>query len=111
VPFGTLSPESRIPVYAKEVGISHAVLCAVCGTSPDRLGQAVRGMKALSNHEGLVLVETLLRLIDLTEAIKPLALPKDVAGIRVVLDAFDSVDANVIRERMNKVLEGNSSTS
>jgi hypothetical protein len=110
VPFGTLSPESRIPVYAKEVGISHAVLCAVCGTSPDRLGQAVRGMKPLSNHEGLMLVETLLRLMDLTEAVKPLGIPKDVAGIKTVLSAFEGIDASVIRERMNKVLEGNRST-
>lgn len=108
MPFGSLSPEIRIPVYAKEVGISHAVLCAVCGTSPDRLGQAVRGMKALSNHEGLLLVETLLRLLDLVEAVKPLALPKDVAGIKTVLSAFDGIDASAIRERMNKVLEGNS---
>lgn len=67
-------------------------------------------MKQLSNGEGLMLVETLLRLMDLTEAVKPLALPKDVAGIKTVLKAFDGIDAGVIRERMNKVLEGNGNT-
>jgi hypothetical protein len=108
VPFGTLSPENRIKTYAQELGISHATLCAVCGTSPDRLGQAVRGMKPLSNEDGLVMVETLLRLLDLVEAIKPLSLPRDVAGIKTVLSAFEGIDASVIRERMNKVLEGNS---
>jgi hypothetical protein len=103
--FGSLSPENRIVDYANALGLTHANVCALAQINPNRLSMAVRGLKALPNEESRRAVEILLRLLKISDAVAPLALPKNLEGMKLILKHFEGVSSDEIRSRMNAIFE------
>lgn len=101
----SLSFESRIPNLARELGLSHAMVSALTNVDAGRLSQCLRGMRSLPNDEGLRIVNLLNRLIALTEAIAPLALPKSVPDILQLAKFFEGRDIERIREQVSQLFE------
>jgi hypothetical protein len=104
--FASLSPEVRGPQMMRELSVSNAFIAALCRIEQTRLSYAFRQLKPLSNEEGLRLTQTLGRLIEIREAVAPLAIDlKNPANARLVLDAFEGQDAEAIRQKVSSLFE------
>jgi len=81
----TLSAENRIRERMQSLGISAAFLAAISGVEATRLSLAFRGIRDLPNEDAMKLLTLTADLVELSEAVKPLALPDDVPGMLRVL--------------------------
>jgi transcriptional regulator with XRE-family HTH domain len=81
----TLSAENRIRERMQSLGISAAFLAAISGVEATRLSLAFRGVRDLKMEDADKLLRLTADLVELSEAIKPLALPNDVPGMARVL--------------------------
>jgi hypothetical protein len=105
--FASLSPEVRAPQMMRELGISSAFISALCRIEQTKLSFAFRQIKPLSNEEGLRLTQTLGRLIEIREAVAPLAIDlKNPSNARLLLDSFEGQDAETIRRKISTLFEG-----
>jgi transcriptional regulator with XRE-family HTH domain len=82
----TLSAENRIRERMKLLGISAAFLAALSGVEATRLSLAFRGVRDLSNEDANALLALTADLVELSEAVKPLALPEDVPGMKRIVE-------------------------
>jgi hypothetical protein len=104
--FASLSAELRAPQLMRELGVSNAFIAALCGIEQTKLSFSFRQIKALSNEESKKLVNTLLRLIELSDAISPLQIDlKNPTNARRVLDAFEGKDLNEVRGNISALFE------
>jgi len=104
--FASLSPESRAPVLMRDLSIGNAYVSALTGIEETRLGKALRQIKELPAEEGRRLIETLLRLIELRDAIFPFVVDsKNPTNARAILDAFEGVESETIRMRVAGLFE------
>jgi hypothetical protein len=104
--FASLSPEVRAPQMMRELGVSNAYVSALCQIEETKLSKAFRQIKALPNEEGRRLTDTLLRLIELREAVAPLLIDlRNPDNARRVLKAFDGQDAEMIRAKISSLFE------
>ena len=104
--FASLSPEVRAPQIMRELGVSGAFVAALCQIEESKLSKALRQLKRLSNEEGLRLIETLNRLTELQKAVAPLAIDlKNPKNARLILEAFEGVDGDTIRERVSGLFQ------
>jgi transcriptional regulator with XRE-family HTH domain len=83
--YATLSAENRIRERMKLLGLSAAFMAAISGVEATRLSLAFRGIRDLSNDDAKTLLDLTTDLVELSEAVKPLALPDDVPGMARVL--------------------------
>lgn len=104
--FAALSPEVRGPELMRELGISNAFVSALCRIESTRLSFAFRQLKPLSNNDGVRLMETLSRLVEIQQSVSPLAVDlRSPETARKVLVAFEGQDAERIREKISKLLQ------
>jgi len=104
--FASLSAENRAIPLLRDLGCSNAFISVVCRIEESRLSRALRLLRPLSNDEGLRLITTLTRLIELRDAVKPLTLDlRDPAQARQTVDAFEGMDEAQVRERISKLFE------
>jgi hypothetical protein len=81
----TLSAENRIRERMQSLRVSAAFLAAISGVEATRLSLAFRGIRDLPNEDATKLLELTRDLVELSEAVKPFALPDDVPGMARVL--------------------------
>jgi hypothetical protein len=104
--FATLSPENRAVPWLRDLGISNAFVSVLCEIEESKLSKALRKLKPLSNEEGLRLITTLNRLIELRDAVLPFVIDtKNPANARALLDAFEGQDAATVRVRVSAIFE------
>ena len=104
--FASLSPEVRGPQMLRELGISNAFVAALCSIEQTKLSLAFRQLKPLTNEEGLRLIRTLGRVIEIREAIAPFQIDlKNAANARLLLDAFEGQDTETIRQKVSALFE------
>jgi hypothetical protein len=102
--FATLSLENRAVPLLRDLGISNAFTSVLVGIEETKLSRALRLLKPLSNDEGLRLIQTLQRLIELRDALRPMCLDlRDPVNTRRVLDAFEGMDSTQLRERVSEL--------
>lgn len=91
------------------LGISAAVLCAVCGVSPSQFSNAVRGLKALDSQVEHKLAVMSLRLLELAENVQPLRLPTDAASLSRLLAYVEEhqISSEQIRFSLLSLFGGN----
>src|SRR6516225_9476447 len=79
--FTTLSAENRALPLLRDLGCSNAFTAALVGIEESRLSRALRLLRPLPNDEGLRLINTLQRLIELRDAMRPLCIDlRPIAG-------------------------------
>jgi len=101
----TLSAENRIRERMKLLGLSAAFVAALSGVDATRLSLAFRGIRDLSNDDAGTLLALTHNLIELSEAVKPLALPNDVPGMKRVMKALEDSSAETIRAKVSTLFE------
>lgn len=102
--FASLSPEVRAPVLMRDLSIGNAYVSALTGIEETRLGKALRQIKELPAEEGRRLIETLVRLSELRDAILPFVIDtKNPANARALLEAFAGQDAAAVRGRVSTI--------
>jgi len=100
--FTTLCAENRALPLLRDLGCSNAFLARLVSIEESKLSRALRLLKPLSNEEGLRLLNTLVRLTELRDAVRPLALDlKNPEQARVTIRAFEGMDAAQVRERVS----------
>jgi len=104
--FASLSAESRAPQLLRELGISLAFVSALTGIEQTKLSLGFRQLKAFSNKDAWVLMNTLTRLIELRESVAPLTIDlKNASNARLVLDSFENMDTEMIREKVSALFQ------
>ena len=101
----TLSAENRIRERMKLLGLSAAFVAALSGVEATRLSLAFRGIRDLSNDDAEKLLSLTLNLVELSEAVKPLALPDDVPGMARVLKALNEQSTEAIRAKISALFD------
>jgi len=101
----TLSAENRIRERMKLLGLSAAFVAALSGVEATRLSLAFRGIRDLSNDDAMKLLLLTENLVELSEAVRPLALPSDVPGMARVLKVFEGQDPEAIRTKISALFE------
>jgi hypothetical protein len=88
----------------RDLGVSNAFTAVLVGIEESRLSRALRLLRPLSNEEGLRLIQTLQRLVELRDAMRPLCIDlRDPAQARKTLDAFEGLDSTQVRERVSEL--------
>jgi hypothetical protein len=104
--FASLSAEVRGPQLMRELNVSAAFVSVLCRIEPTRLSFAFRGLKPLTNEEGLRLTQTLVRLIEIRDSVAPLTIDlRSAANARLVLDAFEGEDAEGIKQKVSELFK------
>ena len=104
--FASLSPEVRAPQIMRDLGVSGAFIAALCRIEESKLSKALRQLKPLTNEEGKRLIETLNRLTELQGAVAPLTVDlRNPQNARLLLDGFDGMDGDMIRERVSALFQ------
>ena len=104
--FTSLSPEVRVPILMRDIGVSIAYVSVLTGIEKTKLSHAFRQLKQLKPEEGMILVETLTRLGEIQIAIAPFSLDlNNPASARVLIKAFEGMDEHEIRRRVSAVFE------
>jgi predicted component of type VI protein secretion system len=104
--FASLSAESRAPQLMRELGISNAFVSALCNIEQTKLSFAFRQMKALPTEDAVKLMLILPRLLELRDALHPLQIDlKNPSNARSILEAFEGMDVETIREKVVTVLK------
>lgn len=86
--------------------VSNAFVAALCKIEQTKLSFAFRQLKPLLNEEGQRLTETLSRLIEIRAAVTPLMIDlRNPANARLVLDAFEGMDSEMIREKVSALFQ------
>jgi hypothetical protein len=99
---GTLSIEARGPAILRDLGCSLAFVSGLTGVEQSKLSLGFRQLKEFNAWESHVLSTTLLRLIEIRDAISPLAIDlRNPTNARLVLDAFKGLDAGEIRQKVS----------
>src|SRR6267154_5530607 len=99
--FASLATEGRAPQMMRELGISNAFVAALCDIEQTKLSFAFRQLKALSNDDSQKLMPILSRLLELRDAVHPLQIDlKNPANARIILEAFEGMDVEAIREKV-----------
>src|SRR5260370_42570549 len=75
--FATLSVENRLRDRMALLNISGAMLAALAGVQPAKISRAFRGLEPLKHDDAQKLLQIAGELMELVEAVKPLALPLD----------------------------------
>ena len=103
MPFASLSAEVRAKKLMQDLGLRQSFVAAICDVGESQLSKAFRGMRELSNEEGLRLITTLTRLAALRDALSPLAIDfRDPRAAQGVLDAFYGFSAEEIHRKVTK---------
>ncbi len=104
--FGSLSLEARGSEMVRELGISLAFLSALTGVERTKLSMGFRQLKKFEYADAAVLSSTLRQLLELRDALTPLTIDlTNPAKTRLAIDAFEGLDVEQIREKVNKILE------
>jgi hypothetical protein len=104
--FASLSAEVRAPQLMRELGISNAFVSVLCRIEPTKLSFAFRGLKPLTNEEGLRLTQTLVRLTEIRDNVAPLTVDlRSAANARLVLDAFEGQDVEAIKQKVSDLFK------
>jgi hypothetical protein len=102
----TLSAENRALGMMRELSISNAFVSVLCKIEQTKLSYAFRGLKTLSNEEGLLLMKTLSRLIEIRNNVSPLTVDlKNPANARLLIEAFEGRSEDEIRESINALFQ------
>jgi hypothetical protein len=102
--FTSLSAENRALPLMRDLGCSNAFLAMLTRIEETKLSRAMRLLKPLSNDEGLRLISTLTRLVELRDALRPLCVDlKDPVNARRILDQFEEMDEAQVRERVSEL--------
>lgn len=81
--------EGNILAKRGRIGISGQALAALLGVSETYLSRGLSGIKPLPGHELLRIDRTLNDLIDIASIIAPLAIPTDVATLKILLRKYE----------------------